>query len=65
MTTKITAMIPTKGRTLKKFCTNLKEHPTEIINYQEKKEMPLTKNKQTKKKKIQKIKTVAHMQTGI
>ena len=51
MTTKITAMIPTKGRTLKKFCTNLKEHPTEIINYQEKKEMPLTKNKQKKKKK--------------
>ena len=36
MITKVTMMIPTKARTLKKFYANLKEHPTEIINREKK-----------------------------
>ena len=30
---------------MKKFCTSLKEHATNIINYERKKMLPLTKNK--------------------
>ena len=30
---------------MKKFCLNLREHATKIINYQKKKMIPLTKKK--------------------
>ena len=30
---------------MKKFCTSLKENATNIINYERKKMLPLTKNK--------------------
>ena len=33
------------GRLYEKFCTSLKEHATNIINYEKKKMFPLTKNK--------------------
>ena len=33
---------------MKKYCTSLKEHATNIINYEKKKMLPLTKNNQIK-----------------
>ena len=47
---------------MKKFCKDLREHATKIINYEKKEMIPLTKNEE---KKHNKQKSLSYMQKRI